>query len=90
MSRLIEKLKLVDKQYIASLEQILLWNPDVILANQDGVGDYILESPAFHTLQAVKNQESVSASEWCLTLGAPGWFRNSPCHPVDGQNLVSR
>lgn len=50
-----EKLNLIDSKYYASLEQILLWNTDVILVNEDGVDEYILEKDQWKTLDAVKN-----------------------------------
>ncbi|WP_461204687.1 ABC transporter substrate-binding protein [Clostridium sp. DL1XJH146] len=50
-----EKLNLVDSAYYASLEQILMWNTDVILVNEDGVDEYILGQDQWKTLDAVKN-----------------------------------
>ncbi|WP_312472160.1 ABC transporter substrate-binding protein [Neobacillus sp.] len=67
-----EKLKLVQKKYIASLEQILLWDPDVILVNQDGVGDYILESSQWQTLKSVKNKKVYQLPNGVSRWGHPG------------------
>jgi iron complex transport system substrate-binding protein len=36
-----QPLRLVEGKNFASLEQILLWNPDIILTNEPGVGAYI-------------------------------------------------
>ncbi len=49
-----QDLRLLEDKYFASLEQILLWNPDVIIVNEDGVTDYILENPQWSPLKAVK------------------------------------
>lgn len=52
-----EKLKLLEGKYYASLEQILLWNPEVILVNELGVDDYILTNKQWAPLTAVKNKK---------------------------------
>ncbi|MEN6325900.1 MAG: ABC transporter substrate-binding protein [Syntrophomonas sp.] len=49
-------LKNLEGKYFASLEQILLWNPDVILVNDLGVADYILSNKQWAPLKAVKNK----------------------------------
>ncbi|HEY2422436.1 MAG TPA: ABC transporter substrate-binding protein [Neobacillus sp.] len=67
-----EKLKLEQKKYLASLEQILLWDPDVILVNQDGVGDYILESSQWQTLKAVKSKKVYQLPNGVSRWGHPG------------------
>ena len=67
-----QELKLLDNNYFAGLEQILLWDPDLILVNEDGVADYILTNKQWSPLQAVKNsrvhQMPVGVSRW----GHPG------------------
>ncbi len=67
-----ENLKLTESKYFASVEQILLWDPDVILVNQDGVGDYILESPAWQTLKAVKANKVYQLPNGVSRWGHPG------------------
>lgn len=52
-----EDLKLLEDKYYASLEQILLWNPDVILVNEPGVTDYIINHEQWAPLKAVKNRK---------------------------------
>lgn len=52
-----EKLNLVDSKYFASLEQILFWNPDVIIVNEDGVDNYIRTKEQFREISAVKNNK---------------------------------
>jgi len=49
-------LKFLDNKYFASLEQILLWDPEVILVNQEHVDEYILTNEQWANLQAVKNK----------------------------------
>lgn len=63
-----KELELVDNNNYASLEQIFLWNPEVIIVNEDGVADYILEDPKWQGLDAVNNktvyQMPVGISRW--------------------------
>ena len=47
-------LKFLDNKYFASLEQIMLWNPEVILVNQEHVDQYILTNEQWSNLQAVQ------------------------------------
>ncbi len=67
-----QDLKLVEGKYFASLEQILLWDPEVIIANEAGVADYILTNPQWAPLKAVQNQKvyqmPIGISRW----GHPG------------------
>jgi len=49
-------LEFLDNKYFTSLEQILLWDPEVILVNQEHVDEYILTNEQWANLQAVKNQ----------------------------------
>lgn len=48
-----EKLEFTDNKYYSSLEQILLWDPDIILCNESGVDEYIRTEIAWSSLQAV-------------------------------------
>ena len=50
-------LKFLDNKYFASLEQILLWDPEVILVNQEHVDRYILTNEQWANLQAVQNNQ---------------------------------
>lgn len=56
-----------DKLYV-SFEQICLWNPDMIIANGEGIDDYIMKSDKFKELRAVKNSNvhllPVGISRW--------------------------
>ncbi|NMD68671.1 ABC transporter substrate-binding protein [Bacillus sp. DNRA2] len=67
-----ENLKLTDGKYFANLEQILLWNPEAILVNEDGVSDYILSNPQWETLQAVKNKKVYQLPNGVSRWGHPG------------------
>lgn len=51
-----QELKLFDGKYYASLEQILLWDPQVILVNDPNVVGYIMNHEQWRSLQAVKNK----------------------------------
>lgn len=63
-----QDLKLSDGDHFASLEQILLWNPDYILVNNPDVVGYIMGHEQWRPLQAVKNQRvlplPVGISRW--------------------------
>lgn len=51
-----ENLKSLEGKYFASLEQILLWDPAVILVNEPGVANYIVTNKQWAPLTAVKNK----------------------------------
>ena len=42
------------EKYYATLEQIVLWNPEVIFCNEDGVDGYILSKDQWQSIEAVK------------------------------------
>jgi iron complex transport system substrate-binding protein len=67
-----EELKLVEEKHFASMEQILLWDPSVIIVNETGVVDYIKGNEQWAPITAVKNnkvyQMPVGISRW----GHPG------------------
>lgn len=67
-----DPLRFHDNKHFASLEQIYLWDPDVIIYNQEGVGDYILGSDKWSGLRSVINRDvyqiPVGISRW----GHPG------------------
>jgi iron complex transport system substrate-binding protein len=67
-----ENLRLIEKKYFASLEQILLWDPDVILVNQDGVADYIFGSSQWQTLKSVKTKKVYQLPNGVSRWGHPG------------------
>ncbi|GEM_PF-248069 len=50
-------LSISDGKAFATLEQIYLWDPDIIIANEDGVPEYILNNEQWASLRAVKNNQ---------------------------------
>ncbi|CFX39748.1 ABC transporter periplasmic binding domain [Syntrophomonas zehnderi OL-4] len=50
-----QELKLFEGKYYASLEQILLWDPEYILVNDPNVVEYIMNHEHWRSLQAVKS-----------------------------------
>ncbi len=72
------ELRNLEGKYFASLEQILLWDPDVILVNELGVADYILNNEQWAPLQAVKNKQV-----WQMPNGISRWGHpSSPETPL--------
>ncbi len=67
-----EDLKLLEDKYFAGLEQILLWNPDVIIANEAGVADYIMTNRQWSSLSAVKNHKVYQMPNGISRWGHPG------------------
>lgn len=67
-----KELNLLEGKMYAGLEQIYLWDPQVIICNEPGVGQYILSDSKWAGLQAVKTrkvyQMPVAISRW----GHPG------------------
>jgi iron complex transport system substrate-binding protein len=63
-----EELEFTDGDHYATLEQILLWNPDYILVNDPNVVDYIMKNEQWQSLQAVKNKRVIP-----LPIGISRW-----------------
>jgi len=63
-----QDLKFTDGDHFASLEQILLWDPDYILANNPDVVGYITSNEQWRSLQAVKNRRVLP-----LPVGLTRW-----------------
>lgn len=63
-----EPLRLYENKYFAGIEQILAWDPDVILANEYGVDKYILSNEKWATLKAVKEKRV-----WKIPTGISRW-----------------
>ncbi|BES64515.1 ABC transporter substrate-binding protein [Gottschalkiaceae bacterium SANA] len=63
-----DPLEFTDNKYFASLEQIMMWNPDVILVNEEGVDDYIRTKDQWQTLDAVINDRV-----YRMPLGISRW-----------------
>lgn len=66
-----ENLRALEGKYFASLEQILLWNPDVILVNEGVVGNYILTDKQWSPLKAVKNRQVLQLPKGMSRWGHP-------------------
>ena len=56
---------------IASLEQILVWDPEVIICNEAGVDDEILEDPRFAGVNAVRNGRAYQIPVGVTRYGHP-------------------
>lgn len=67
-----ENLKLLEGKNYASLEQIMLWDPEVIIANETGVADYIRENKQWSALRAVKNGKVYQMPNGISRWGHPG------------------
>lgn len=63
-----KELKMVDNDTYATLEQIYLWDPEVIIVNEPGVAEYILTNEKWSGLSAVKAkavyQMPIGISRW--------------------------
>lgn len=97
------ELKFYENKYYASLEQIYIWDPEVILANEPGVAAYMLGHEQWQGLKAVAAgtvyQMPVGISRW----GHPGsletplalvWTARllypERCADIDMQGLTGR
>lgn len=52
-----QPLRLYEGKYYAGLEQILMWDPEMIICNEAGVANYILTSKQLSALKAVKTKQ---------------------------------
>lgn len=66
-----------DDDYYTNVEQILLWNPEVILANEQGVDEYIKNQPMFSTIDAVVNDRV-----YLLPVGISRWGHSTSIETV--------
>ncbi len=63
-----KELKFIEDKHYASLEEILLWDPEIILVSDPDVGDYIMANEQWAPLKAVKN-----GKVWTLPNGLTRW-----------------
>ena len=63
-----DPLEFTDNKYFASLEQIMMWNPDVILVNEEGVDNYIRTKDQWKSLDAV-----IHDRVYLMPLGISRW-----------------
>jgi iron complex transport system substrate-binding protein len=59
---------LMEGKNYSSLEQILLWNPDVILANEPAAAEMIRHDPKWSTLRPVRE-----GKVYCMPIGISRW-----------------
>ncbi len=60
-----------NKNY-ADIEQILVWNPEVIIVNEDGVDQLILTNKKWSSIQAVRNKKVFAIPVGISRWGHPG------------------
>ena len=65
-------LRIYENKYFASIEQILLWDPEVIICNEFGVDRYILSNEKWKTLQAVQTGRVYKIPTGISRWGHPG------------------
>ncbi len=61
-----------DNKRFAGMEQILFWNPDVIIVNQEGVDQLILTDKKWATLKAVQEKKVFNIPVGISRWGHPG------------------
>lgn len=67
-----EDLDLHNNDYYASIEQILLWNPEVIIANETAAVNLITGSPQWSGIQAVQDGKVFKLPQGISRWGHPG------------------
>lgn len=67
-----EELKISGDKSFATLEQIYLWDPDIIIANEAGVPEYILSNEQWSSLRAVKEKRVYQIPNGISRWGHPG------------------
>ncbi len=60
------------EKHFADIEQIILWNPDVIIVNEDGVDRQILADKKWQPIKAVINKQVFSIPVGISRWGHPG------------------
>lgn len=66
-----DSLQLNGKKSFTTLEQIYLWNPEMIVCNECGVDGYILSDPKWEGLEAVKNGKVYQIPVGITRMGHP-------------------
>lgn len=67
-----KELKTSGDKSFATLEQIYLWDPDIIIANEAGVPEYMLSNEQWAALRAVKEQKVYQIPNGISRWGHPG------------------
>ena len=65
-------LRVYENKFFASIEQILLWDPEVIICNEYGVDKYIMKNEKWQTIEAVKTQRVFKIPTGISRWGHPG------------------
>lgn len=65
-------LRIYENKYFASIEQILNWDPEVIICNQFGVDQYILSNEKWATIEAVEQGRVYKIPTGISRWGHPG------------------
>ena len=63
-----EELRIFENKYFAGIEQILFWDPEVIICNEYGVDSYILSNEKWASITAVKE-----GRVWIIPTGISRW-----------------
>ncbi len=67
-----ENLHFAENKYFASLEQILLWDPEVIIVNEEGVDEYIMANEQWGNIKAVTDHKVYKMPNGISRWGHPG------------------
>ncbi len=63
-----DDLLLSDRKTYTTIEQVFVWDPDIIICNESGVNEYILQDPKWAGLRAVREgnvfQIPIGVSRW--------------------------
>ncbi len=63
-----EELRIYENKYFAGIEQIIAWDPEVIICNEYGVDSYILSNEKWAAITAVKEDRV-----WIIPTGISRW-----------------
>ena len=80
-----EELTLIGNDYFTTLEQVLIWDPEVIIANENTAVDLILGNPQWSGIQAVRDGRVYQLPQG-ISSGATRFRGNAPGYNVDGKN----
>jgi iron complex transport system substrate-binding protein len=67
-----DSLKISEDKSFATLEQIYMWDPDIIIGNEAGVPEYILSNEQWAALRAVKEKKVYQIPNGISRWGHPG------------------
>lgn len=59
-------------KHFADIEQVILWNPEVIIVNEDGMDSFILNSKKWAPIKAVQNKKVFAIPVGISRWGHPG------------------